>query len=141
MIEIVDTRTYEVLGLRYSHEERAAALFSVSLFLTILETGRSPFEVMDHEDALESARQLEELLLENCDIVEPATHEILRQRYLRCVADMHSGLLIAPVNYRMICEKLGIRPYDLFSNALSSFRIIESEGWEQEFVEFGSPGK
>lgn len=122
MIEIIDSSGGELIGHKYSAEEREAALAAVALYRTQLLAGRICDDPEVVSDGLAVADEVSNVLGEDLPI-PPRVHEVVRRLFLPYIAAMHEGL--ASSNYADVCGILGVKPFELFSAAMTARSILD----------------
>lgn len=131
MIEIIDSSGGELIGHKYSAEERKAALAAVALYSSQLLAGRICDDPEAIADGLDIADEVRAVLAEDLP-VPPHVHEVMRGLFLPYIAAMHEGL--ATCDYAGVCEVLGVRPFELFTNAMTARRILDESGVDVEII-------
>ena len=140
MIELVDGANFEVVGCKYTEEERAAAIFTLGLYARLLSTGL----LYDENNTVESDMVITESMLksvnQNPDIIEPTVHTLLRKTYFPYLMRLQVRLGKTSTTgdqYEEACRRdLGIHPSELIANAIIARRIVKEESTSQEFVDF-----
>ena len=139
MIEVIDGATFEVLGCKYSQDERAAALFSVELYSGQLAAGRISEDPAVLSRGVKVVEQIKQLLSDEPDVFKPAIHTVLRDIFLKLTVDLDKSIPNGPLHaelYKELCAKLGVTPFELFTNALTANALLKGKMTQQQFVGF-----
>jgi hypothetical protein len=135
MIEVVDGANFDVIGCKYTVDERAAALFSLGLYGGQLAAGRVTDDASVVADGIELTERLKQLLQDEPNVFDPRVNKVLREIYFPYTVTTHEGINTA-AKYSVACDMLGVRPFDLFYHAITARSVLDGEMNEQEFVDF-----
>ncbi len=135
MIELVDSANFEVVGFKYNDDEYAAAIFSLGIYGTQLALGRVMDKGKTYETAVEVTERMTEAIQGDLKTLNLKHHIILRNIYFPFTVGLHSGIRTT-YQYEALCKTLGVRPFELMSNAMTARRILEESSITQEFVDF-----
>lgn len=125
MIDLLDNN-FELLGHQYTQEEASTVSFSLGLYATQLAAGRIIDNPLDNPiavQALDATVQLKHEIESGLRVVAPNTHEAVGTIYLPYLVRMHEGL--TPARYQITCDILGVRPFELFWNALVARQLLD----------------
>lgn len=132
MIWLVDAANFETVGYNYSDDERAAALFSLALHQTFAhhEAAETPGEELYQVDDIIDEVTAE--LTEGPRWVRPVVHNIVTQ-VLPTTIRVYQ---VEPRKMPGLCDRLGVQPYDLASNAITAARMQDAVDVELQLTTF-----
>lgn len=131
----MDGPTFELVGVRYEGDEPQAVRFALGLYVIQLAAS-SEMENPDTQplvqDVVSRILRLDGEIEKGLTTVDTRTHTAIMDIFLPQLAQTHERMPVE--HYVTMCSLWGIKPFDLFYNAMTARQMLNTTAHDLEVV-------